>query len=452
MATLVLDAMRTGGIYDHLGGGFHRYATDHRWRVPHFEKMLYDQALLLEAYTEAWLVTKNPEYRSTAESIATYVLRDLTSPEGAFFSAEDADSGEGEGAYYVWTPEELGQSLPAPDAAIALQVFGLAQGPNFSVPESGRTANVLFRAGTPPDPETLGRIQSQLLDARNRRMRPRRDEKILTDWNGLMIAALAKASVAFGVPAYREAAERAMAFISSRMEAADGSLLHRFYDGDAGISGFADDYAAIIRARLALYDATFDPGWISRAEQTCRYCHDYFTRPGSGGFFSVQRDQEEQLLERKEVYDGAIPSANSLMLMNLVRLFHLTGNPAYQVSAESLAGSFAGTVQQSPAAYTAFLCGVDSLLGPAVDIVLTGDDTLPEKTAMVHEIRKGFYPRLTLLVRSSGTTTRLDAVAPFTRDMTEEAGTISAYVCQGTTCSRPIHDRSTLHQMLKEIH
>ena len=315
MAEETLEAMRCGGIHDHLGGGFHRYSTDTAWRTPHFEKMLYDQALLLMAFTEAWLATKKPEYRETAEAIITYVTRDLSSPEGAFISAEDADSPGGEGAFYLWTRKELDDVLGPRDGPYAADLFHIQEEGNFFPAEAGAGKNILYlQPGCREDPHNEARIadiRKKLLEERQKRPRPQRDGKILTDWNGLMIAALAQSSRAFEKPEYLPAAETAMRFILDRLRLSDGGLLHRYCEGEAAITAFADDYAFVIRALVELYETSFDPAWLEEALALNLYTSRHFSDTRGNGFFTTSDEERRLIARKKEIYDGAIPSCNS---------------------------------------------------------------------------------------------------------------------------------------------
>ncbi len=299
MVERTLDAIRNGGIYDHLGGGVHRYSTDEQWHIPHFEKMLYDQALLVMAYTETFQVTGNTACRKTAEEILGYVTRSLRSTEGAFFSAEDADSPEGEGAFYVWTLREFEQVLGLEDATVAALVFGVTLNGNYHDPGRGHGYNILRWSLSPEkiasslritEPELAIRIESirlRLVASREQRVRPSLDDKVLADWNGLMIAALARAGRAFDSPVYIEMAKTAMHFILARMRSQDGGLLHRYRRGDAAITGFADDYAFIIHALIELYETTFDPHYFRTALELNRYLLDHFWDVKQGGFFTI---------------------------------------------------------------------------------------------------------------------------------------------------------------------
>ena len=455
MAEKTLEAMRCGGIHDHLGGGFHRYSTDKEWRVPHFEKMLYDQALLLMAFTEAWQATKKPVYKKTAEAIIAYVNRDLLSPEGAFISAEDADSAGGEGAFYLWTRKELDDVLGPRDSQYAAAFFGVEDDGNFFSHESGHGKNILYlkpgKIENQRDQAPRELIRKRLLTAREMRPRPGQDGKILTDWNGLMVAALASASRAFENPAYYRAARTAMRFILDRLRQTDGGLLHRYCDGEAAITGFADDYAFIIRALIELYETSFDPAWLEDALSLNWYLDRHFSDTDTSSFFTTSDVGDVLLVRKKEIYDGAIPSCNSLMLGNLVLLGHLTGNPVYEETASRLADSFSGIVSRSPSSFCAYLSGLDLLLGPAADVVIAGDEQDPGVTGMIRMIRETYLPSVTIHTRPPPPAgAALDILAPFTRTLIPQEGKATAYVCFGRTCSVPVTTVEALRELLGE--
>jgi uncharacterized protein YyaL (SSP411 family) len=453
MAEETLEALRCGGIHDHIGGGFHRYSTDARWFIPHFEKMLYDQALLLMAFSEAWLATKKPVYRQTAEAIITYVTRDLLSPEGAFISAEDADSAGGEGAFYLWTRKEQEMALGAQDGMYAAALFGVEPEGNFPSAETGPGKNILFLrnedTGPQQDKARVESILNRLMAEREKRPHPRKDGKILTDGNGLMIAALAQSSRAFDNPAYYRMAEAAMHFILHRLRQANGSLLHRYFDNEAAIVAFSDDYAFIIRALIELYETSFDPAWLDEALSLDRYLDRHFSDSLSGGFFTTSDEGEVLIVRKKEIYDGAIPSGNGVMLGNLVLLGHLTGNPLFEERASRSAEGFAGIIRRLPSASCAYLCGLDHLLGPASDIVIAGKESDPVTGQMLQSIRARYLPSVTVHFRRPlEGDPALDALAPFTRAMTAQNGKTTAYVCSGRTCSVPVRTVDALRELL----
>jgi len=463
MTVKKLDAMADGGIRDHIGGGFHRYATDAQLRVPHFEKMLYDQALVLMAYTETFQATGLERYRNTADGIASYVMRRLTSPEGAFFSAEDADSPGGEGVFYLWTPEELVSVLEEEDAALAARIFGMSPSGNFTGSGTGKPENILYRARPleeisaamamtlPELRERLDGVQKQLFAAREKRPGPSLDDKVLADWNGLMIAALAKASWVLGNPDYRVAAEKAMQFLLTNMRTGSGRLWHRYRDGEAAIPGFADDYAFVILALIELYEATFNVHYLSEALVLNTVFRHHFHDAEHGGYFSVSDDAEVLFSRKQEVYDGAVPSANSVSGENLLRLFRLTGDPVHAGDAADLARHFGGKVRDHPSAYGWFLCTVERAVGDSQDIVIVGDTGAPDTKRMIAAAQEGYLPGSTVLFRSASDHEQAEALAacaPFTNGLENMGGTATAYLCKGNACSLPFNDPQKLAAML----
>ena len=379
MVAKTLDAMRDGGIHDHVGFGFHRYSTDAHWLVPHFEKMLYDQAMLCIAYTEAFQATGNAAYRKTAEDILTYILRDMASPEGGFYSAEDADSEGEEGRFYLWTHEEITRVLDPDDADLLCSLFNIQRGGNFAEQaEAGQAgSNILHRVGRThtkaeekedPDEDKDIRLRTEkalarLFAVRELRVHPGKDDKILTDWNGLMITAFAKAAQAFQRPDYAGAAARSADFILTRLRTPDGRLLHRYRDGDAAFPAYADDYAFLVSGLIDLHLATSEVRYLEEALHLNSIFIRHFWDNEQGGFFFTADDGEQLLVRRKEVYDGATPSGNSVALLNLLRLANITGDQNIAEMAAKTARSFFALVKQAPTAYTYFLTALDLSFG-----------------------------------------------------------------------------------------
>jgi uncharacterized protein YyaL (SSP411 family) len=334
-----LQAMQQGGMYDHVGYGFHRYSTDSKWLVPHFEKMLYDQAMLTMAYADAYLATKKEEYKTTAREILSYVLRDMTDSTGGFYSAEDADSEGEEGKFHVWSREEIFALLDPLDAGLVAKVFNIAEEGNFidSVTNESPGTNILHLSGPleqtaaelnmPPE-DLRGRMNAaitKLFAVREKRIHPYKDDKILTDWNGLMITALAKAARSFDNTDYADAAEKAAAFILGHMRTPEGRLLHRYRDGEALLPAHVDDYAFFISGLIELYEAVFDSKYLEAALELNRDFIKHFWDEKRGGFYFTADDAEEILIRKKEVYDAALPSGNSMAMLNLLRLGRMTG-------------------------------------------------------------------------------------------------------------------------------
>ncbi|WP_048145346.1 thioredoxin domain-containing protein [Methanosphaerula palustris] len=443
MVEQTLQAMRHGGIYDHLAGGFHRYSTDGGWKVPHFEKMLYDQAMLVMAYTEAFLATGNREYRKTAEATIQYVLRDLVTREGGFAAAQDADSEGEEGRYYLWTLAEVRGLLTQDEAATFTTAYQMTERGNFTDPSNPKLTgrNVLYRSPDAPlqDPDLhLVAADAKLAAARRERVPPLTDDKVLTGWNGLMIAALARAGRAFGVADYIDVAGRAADFLLGTMRDQGGRLLHRYRDGEVAISGQAEDYAALIWGLLDLYQATFTVRYLADAVEVMKEFTARCWDPAGGGFFSAAEDATDLIVRQKEQYDGAMPSANSVAFMDLLLLARLTGEPAYEEQAEELGRFMTGVVEQSPLIATFFLAGLDFALGPAQEVVIVGDEGAVDTTAMVRALAERFLPSTTVQFKPAAAGAEdLTTVAPFTASMERKDGRATVYVCSGQSCAPP---------------
>ena len=464
MADRTLRAMRRGGIYDQIGFGFHRYSTDREWLVPHFEKMLYDQALLLTAYAEGFQATRDPLFGSVVREIASYVLRDLTSPEGAFLSAEDADSEGEEGKFYVWNEAEIREVLGAEDAALFGRVFGIESKGNWIDHAIGRMpgTNIAHLWGDPAavarefgeEPAALGKrleaARAKLFDARARRVRPHKDDKVLTAWNGLMIAALARAAAALEEPRLAQAAERAAAFLEERLVRADGRLLARWRDGDAAHLAYLDDYAFYAWGLLELYEATFRPRYLARAIELVGETERLFRDRKGGGYFFTGSDGEALLARAKEIYDGAQPSGNSVAALVLLRLARLTGDGTYEERAESLLHAFGGSLARLPAAHTQLLSALDFALGPTREIVISGAKGADDTRTLVSAVRARYLPRAVTLLRDAGAEGEaLARLAPFTASQAPIGGRAAAYVCENFACAAPVTERAALEALLR---
>ena len=463
MVEKTLQEMRCGGIYDHIGFGFHRYSTDPEWLVPHFEKMLYDQALIAMAYADAFQATHKRLYEQTVHEIVTYVLRSMTAAEGGFYSGEDADSEGQEGKFYIWTEEEISKALRPDEAALIRKVFNITQAGNF-LDEATRQhtgANIFHLNGTfcevarnvkLSEHELQIRfetIRQKLFSIREQRVHPHKDDKILTDWNGLMIAALARAAQVFAMPAYAEAAQRAVSFILKTLRTPDGRLLHRFRDGEAAVAGMVDDYAFFIWGLIELYEATFDVAYLQTAIDLQKDMIKHFQDEQSGGFYFTADDAEQLLLRQKEIYDGAVPSGNAVAMLNLMRLARITAHPDFEHKALSIARAFSGSVQQMPSAYTQLMVAVDFAVNPSCEIVIAGKMPSPDTEEMIKAVRKAFIPNKVFLLRPTDQKApAITAIAPYTKEHGELDGTATAYVCRNYACSLPTTSADKMLELL----
>jgi uncharacterized protein YyaL (SSP411 family) len=445
-----LAAMRRGGVYDHLGYGFHRYSTDARWRLPHFEKMLYDQAMLSMAFLEAFQATGKSLYAETAGEIFTYVLRELKAPGGGFYCAEDADSEGEEGKFYQWTEPEIREALDPDEAALFIGTFGIEKDGNFldeaTRQRTGR--NVLFLARSPEEAARtmLEGAREKLFRARERRVRPGLDDKILTDWNGLMIAAMAKGAQVLDRPDWAEAAAEAARFVLTRLRDERGRLLHRYREGEAAVPGMLDDYAFLIWGLLELYEASFEAGTLKTALELADNTIDHFLDEKDGGFFFTADDGEEILFRQKESYDGAIPSGNSVIMLDLLRLSRITGRSDLEQKAIGVSRAFARNIGQIPSAYSQLIVALEFLAGPQFEIVVAGKPGAQDTQAMLDAVRRSFLPNRVLLLRPQGAGSgAIAAIAPYTKDMKADGGRATAYVCRNFACAKPVR---TVEEML----
>lgn len=457
-----LNAMRQGGIYDHIGYGFHRYSTDRYWRVPHFEKMLYDQALLTLLYIEAYQVTGKDVYQRTAQEILTYVLRDMTAPQGGFYSAEDADVDGQEGKFYFWTAQELQTLLTPEDYTFIVQVFNITKQGNFTADaESNPDANIFYMTKPLRDHTDLApsftmlkqrwmHTRATLYAARDTRKHPNKDDKILTDWNGFMIAALARAARVFNEPRYLTAAENAVTFIKTTMQASQGQLFHRYRDGDAAIPGFVDDYAFLIWGLLELYETTFHHHYLEYACTLMETLLRDFLDSKEGGFFFTNIHNDPILIRNKEGYDGAYPSGNSVAMLALLHLARLTGNMAYDAHAIRIPQVFRQAITRAPSAHAHMMIALDFALGPSYEVVIVGDPNLPDTNHLLMPLRQQFIPNKVLHLRPATETEHIiDQYIGFTPQLNPSAPVRArAYVCRNFQCELPTTERSVMLRQL----
>lgn len=462
MAEYTLDKMRRGGIYDHLGSGFHRYSTDSMWLLPHFEKMLYDQALTAIAYTEAYQVTGKDLYKETAEGILDYVLRDLTSPEGGFYCGEDADVEREEGKYYLWTLEEIRSILDPEDSELIIKMFNLREEGNFEEEIRGRETgtNLFYMARSPgslaakmkiPVEEVEKKVKAareKLLKARYERKRPSLDDKILTDWNGLMIAAFAKGYQVFGEQRYLKAAEKAADFILMALYSPGDGLLHRYRDGVAGISGTSDDYAFLIHGLLELYEAGFKMRYLKAAVSLNSELLECFWDPVNGGLYFTANDSEALIFRKKEFMDSAIPTGNSFEMLNLLRLSRIIADPGLEETADKLERAFSTQIMKAPSGYTQFLSAFDFRLGPSYEVIISGKAEASDTEQMLKELWSYFVPNKVLIFRPEREKPEITELAKYTEEQVPIEGKATAYVCQNYECQLPTTEIREMLRML----
>jgi uncharacterized protein YyaL (SSP411 family) len=451
MVTVTLDHLADGGIRDHVGGGFHRHSTDARWHVPHFEKMLYDNALLVRSFVHAWQVTGAERYARVARDTCDYLLREMRHTEGGFFSSQDADSEGVEGRFFVWSWEEL------------VDVAGEGVATAFGATPSGNWegTNVLWRPiplaavadEMDLDPAALERdlerSRGALFDRRERRVRPATDDKILAAWNGLAISALAEAGRALGEPRYVDAAADAARFVLEALRDDGGRLLRSWREGRPGRPGFADDHAAMADACLALYETTFELTWFERASELTDELIRAFHDDARGGFFQTRADGEALVVRPKELYDNALPSANSLPADVLLRLAHLTGESRYEEIAERSLRLVADGMTQAPTGFGHALCALDLLLEPVREIAIVGDPGEEPTRALAREVTARFLPNHVLAVARQDDERSRSAVA-LLEARTQLDGSPTAYVCERFACKLPVSDPEALARQLLE--
>jgi uncharacterized protein YyaL (SSP411 family) len=454
MVEKTLDSMRNGGIFDHIGFGFSRYSVDERWLVPHFEKMLYDQAMLAMAYSETYQATARVRHGQVAAEILTYVLRDMTSPEGGFYTAEDADSEGVEGLFYVWTPQQVSKHLGKDLGDLFCRFYDIGHPGNFenglSIPHV-RMSSEEFAARenikVSELEENLQSARERLFSARERRIHPLKDDKVLTSWNGLMIAAMAKAFQALGDPAYVAAARRAVDFVRHTLKRPGPRLYRRYREGEVAYPGYLDDYGFFVWGLIELYEATFEIRYLEEALELNHAMIDLFWDGDEGGFFYSGKENEVLIKPSKEIYDGAIPSTNSVAVLNLLRLGRITGDGKLERMAKQTAEAFSKRIKAYPSAYTQFLAALDFTIGPSREIVIVDDPGRDRAGSMVEEIQQRFLPNKVLLFRQAGESgQRLAALAPFVKDL--DASGKGVYLCEDHTCQNLITRMEELNRAL----
>ncbi|RPH44340.1 MAG: thioredoxin domain-containing protein [Planctomycetota bacterium] len=435
MAEKSLTEMARGGIYDQLGGGFARYSTDTMWIVPHFEKMLYDNALLTVAYLEAWQLTKKESYARIVRETLDYILRDMTSKEGGFYSAEDADSEGIEGKFYVWNPAQVAEVL-GKDADRFMKAFDVTPRGNWepheeSIPKKQSVLRVV-------EDGDFADLKKKMFEARSKRIRPHLDDKVLTSWNALMISAMAQAGAALGEPKYRDAAVRAATFLLGTHKK-DGKLLRTSRLGEAKLDAYLEDYAYLSQAMLDLYEATFDPAYFEEARGLVAKAVELFWDDAAGGFYTTSKSHESLIARMREEYEGPHPTGNSVMALTLLKLHDYTGDAAIRDRADKTIRAYKTHLERYPAGHAYMMCALEYLKGPSREIVVTGPDPEP----LLKVVRGRFLPNKVVALADGR------AKIPLLEGRDPVNGKAAAYVCENMACKKPVTDPAELEALLK---
>ncbi len=460
MVIKTLDSMAMGGIYDHLGFGFHRYSVDKYWLVPHFEKMLYDQALIVMVYTEAFQATGKIAYKKTAEEILQYVNRDMKSPDGVFYSAEDADSEGVEGKFYLWTVDEILNLFDKDEAEFISLVFDIQEDGNFNDGHSQPSnKNILHMKhdidelkdilGLDPKiiEEKIETVRFKLYNEREKRIHPHKDDKILTDWNGLMIASLSKAAQVFKDNKYSDASKDAADFMLDKM-CINNRLMHRYGDGEAGITGNLDDYSFIIWGLLELYSAVFDIKYLKAAIKLNNTLLKHFWDDIDGGFYFTADDAEEVLMREKKTYDSATPSGNSVEILNLIRIARLTEDPKLELIAVKMESAFSKNIKRAPTGHTHFITAVDFKVGPSFEVVIVGEPGAPDTVKMLETVNEYYIPNKVMIFKDPDNPLDVNQISDSLKFKECVDGMATTYICAAGSCKIPTTDVDEMLRLL----
>ena len=452
MVVKTLTKMRLGGIFDQVGYGFHRYSTDREWLLPHFEKMLYDQALLILAYSEAYQITKNPLFKQTVSEIVIYLKRDLLSPLGGFYSAEDADSEGEEGKFYTWSSNELRSILNEEEYTYASEALNMRDEGNFNDESTRKPTGLNIPHYTNKDfldSEMDVQIRSKLFEHRSTRVRPQLDDKILTDWNALLISALAKAGFIFNNNEYTNLAIQGIHFIEKNLVVND-KLKHRYRNGDADIDAFADDYAFLIWAYIELYQATFDSAYLSKAISWNNEFTNQFWDNSIGGFFFTKDEKDQPFGREKIVYDGAIPSANSVSMLNLLKLSKITANPSYASKANSILKLFGEQYQKYGEQHTQALQAIQFEKNRPSEIVIAEGKSGIEVSTFLKTIKEYYLPNSVILVRPRNEMDPIFELSNFIKKQQPLDDETTVYLCENFVCKKPVTNVSELRSLITQ--
>jgi hypothetical protein len=455
--------MRNGGIWDHIGYGFHRYSTDKKWILPHFEKMLYDQAINAFAYLDAYQVTGKDIYKETVRHIYDYVNDNMRSPQGAFYSAEDADSEGEEGTFYVWDSTEITDLLGEEDGNIIEKVFNIKKNGNFPDEATGLESgkNILFRTKTYAElakemeididafTKKIDDLMAKLYIYRKNRISPFKDDKVLTDWNGLMAAAYARGGRVLDDPELIKIAEDSIAFITGNMTNGDDGLFHRYREGQSSINANLDDYAFMVLALIELYQSTFKFEYINKALKLQEYLDKYFWDDKNGGYFFTDSRSEELIVRQKESYDGAIPSGNSVSAFNLVRLGRITMNAEFEKKATRIGEVFGENIKNSPVSHTYLLSVMDYLSGPSYEIIIVDGEKKEGSREFFEIINKHFIPNKIVIYKSEDQDfNQVRELKAFINELHPVNNKPTAYICKNYYCELPVTNKEDLMKSL----
>jgi len=457
MVEKTLDSMAKGGIYDHIAGGFHRYATDTKWLIPHFEKMLYDQALISQTYLHAYQITKNQKYANTAKEIFDYVLNEMTDPKGGFYAAEDADSEGKEGTFYLWDKDQIESLLNEDESKIFNAHFSVTETGNFEHNKTilNVTATIEqlqkdFKKDRNEIENILGQAKTKIYKARSKRIRPHRDDKVITAWNALMISSLANGGTILKEKKYIKAAEKAANFILDTLYKND-RLMRYYRNGKAIELAFLDDYAFTIIALLDLYQATFDAAWLEKAKKLSDQMIELYADQQNGGFYLTGTDNEKLITRTKPYFDGALPSGNSAAALALLKMSRITMDNSTADLANKAIQANSKLLEQSPGYSPAMLIALNFLLGPTQEIVIAGNADAKDAIEMLNITREKYMPNAIILFHPQVSAKSIRKIAPFIKNQTAFNNKATAYVCENYVCKKPVDNLEDLAKLLNEI-
>jgi uncharacterized protein len=451
MVTHTLTKMAQGGIYDHLGGGFHRYSVDEKWLVPHFEKMLYDNAQLVRIYAQVYCVTAEPLFKQVVDATMNYLMREMLHTEGGFYSTQDADSEGEEGKFFVWTEAEITRLLGEETSEIFCRIYDVSEEGNFEEKNilhpilTLEQASKFFRRDLKEVESLVSDAKAKLFQEREKRPKPFRDEKILTSWNGLMLSGFAEAIKISPHPSYLEAVNRTVDFIFSKMFR-DGHLLHTYKSGTAKILGYLDDYAFLAAGLLDLFEATVNRAHLDRALELAEIMLHEFWDEAGGGFFYTGRSHERLIAQSKPIFDGSVPSGNAVATQVLLRLYHYTGKEDYLKRAERILRAYYNAMENQPFGFAHMLAALDFYLQKPKEVVLVGDKKEPKTLELLTKIHSLYVPNMTLQLASPDDS--LEKVSPLLAGKKQFEGKTTVYVCHNFTCSRPVVEWDELKPLL----